>query len=65
VEKIQTSFKSDKNNGSLLEDLCAFMVVLCLIPLTMRNVSKNNRIRNKLILFSKFFSLNLVFYEIM
>jgi len=29
VEKIKFSLKSDKNKGTLHEDLCAFMVICC------------------------------------
>jgi hypothetical protein len=39
VEKIQVSLKSDKNNGTLHEDLCTFMITSRWILLRMRNIS--------------------------
>jgi hypothetical protein len=43
VEKIQVSLKSDKNNGTLHEDLCTFMMISRWILLRMRNVVENTK----------------------
>jgi hypothetical protein len=47
VEKIQVSLKSDKNNGTLHEDLCTFMIISCWILLRMRNVSDKSYRENQ------------------
>jgi hypothetical protein len=41
VTKIHVSLKSDKNNGTLHEDLCTFMIITRLILLRMRNISQS------------------------
>ena len=57
VEKIQISSKSDKNNGTLHEDLCTFMIISRLILLRMRNVSDKHyrENQNTRFMFNKFF----------
>ena len=47
VEKIQVSFKSDNNNGTLHDDLCTFMITSRWILLRIRNVSHKNSRENQ------------------
>jgi len=39
VEKIQVSLKSDKNNGTVYEDRCTFLIISHSFLLRMRHVS--------------------------
>jgi hypothetical protein len=47
VEKIQVSLKSDKNNGTLHEGLCTFVIICRWILLRIRNVSDKSCRENR------------------
>ena len=58
VEKIKLLLKSDKNNGTLHEDLCTFLILSRSVLLRMRNVSDKScrENQNNHFVFSNFFS---------
>jgi hypothetical protein len=66
VDKIQVPLKHDKNNGTLYEDLCTFMIVSRWILHKMRNLSDNCREnQNPHFMLNTFFSKNYAVCEIM
>jgi len=66
-EKIQISVKSDRNNGTLLEDQYKSLIISRSFLLRMKNVSDKNyrETQNTYIMFSVFFFENHAVYEIM
>jgi hypothetical protein len=64
VEKIKVALKSDKNNGTLHEDLCTFMTISRWILLRMRNVSDKicRENQNTHLRFNNFFPEKSTFY---
>jgi hypothetical protein len=67
VDKIKFSLKSDRNNGTLHEDLCAFMIISRSVLLRMRNVSGKvaEKMKTHLLFIQLLFSENRAVYEIM
>ena len=67
IEKIQILVKSEKNNGTLHEDVFTFVTVSRWIIYKLRNVSSNCRRESRYICFmsDNIFSENLAVYEIM
>ena len=67
VGKIRVSLKSDKNKGTLHEDVCTLMTISRRILLRMRNVSDRScrENQNSHFIFNNFFSENLAVHEIM
>jgi len=46
VENIQVTSKSNKNNGTLHEDRCTFIIISRSVVIRMRNVSDKSCIKN-------------------
>jgi hypothetical protein len=67
VEKIQVSLISDKNKGTLFEDLCAFLIISRSVLLRIKNVSehRSREYRNTHLCSILFWGENRAVYEIM
>jgi hypothetical protein len=67
VAKIRVSLKSDKNKGTLHEDVCTFMTIFRQILLRMRKASDRSCRENQSshFIFNNLFSENLAVHEIM
>jgi hypothetical protein len=65
--KFQVLLKSDKNNGTLHEDLCTFVIISRWILLRMRTISDQScrENQNTYFVFDNFLSENRALYEIM